>query len=172
MSSVYTLYSSLYINASRKEAWDFLSSPSNLLTLTPPRFGMRVMPESSEGFYEGAVYAYSLMPIPGFRRLWLSEISHIQAPYQFVDVQIHGPYAYWHHTHQVREWGEHCSQLVDKIVYKLPMGPLGDLLHQPLVKPGLKEAFAFRTQKLLELFGGCQGYEPEFRMSRLQYTHH
>lgn len=165
--SVYTLYSSQYIPASRQEAWEFLSNPSNLLTLTPSRFDMRMLPESSEGFFQGAIYAYSLKPLAGIRSLWLSEITQIEPMRHFVDVQVHGPYAYWHHTHIVRELGEHCTQLVDRVMYTLPLGFLGDWMHAPLVKPGLKEAFAYRAHKIKELFGSCPGYEPEFRIARL-----
>jgi ligand-binding SRPBCC domain-containing protein len=41
----------------------------------------------------------------------------------------------------------------DIVDYKLPLGVLGQLMHPVLVRPRLEQIFAYRTQKLVELFG-------------------
>jgi ligand-binding SRPBCC domain-containing protein len=44
-------------------------------------------------------------------------------------------------------------EMEDIIDYKVPMGILGQLVHPILVKPKLKEIFAYRQKKLIELYG-------------------
>jgi ligand-binding SRPBCC domain-containing protein len=44
----------------------------------------------------------------------------------------------------------------DIIDYKLPFGPLGQMVHPIVVKPKLKEIFDYRQKKLTELFGTYQ----------------
>jgi len=39
------------------------------------------------------------------------------------------------------------------VLYKVPFGFLGRMVHPLLVKPKLTEIFNYRTQKLIELFG-------------------
>lgn len=151
--SVYTIYSSISLELSPKEAWDFLSNPANLIELTPPRFKMKSLKGSDREFFSGAMYGFSLQPFPGYRAKWLSEITHIENQKRFTDVQWEGPYAFWHHVHEVRATDEGGSELIDRVFYKMPLGILGSLLHGPLVRPGLKETFQYRHLKLSERFG-------------------
>lgn len=159
--SVFHIYSSIYLKTDQRTAWEFLSTPSNLLELTPPRFKMKVMAESDIDFRPGAIYGFSLEPFPGFRTGWLSEITHVEAPHRFTDIQWEGPYAFWHHTHGVRQVSKGCTQIFDRIFYKLPFGLLGASMHGIAVRPGLRETFAYRTKKMYERFGKCEGYESE-----------
>lgn len=163
----YTIHSNIYLRSSKRNLWDFLSNPANLITLTPPRFDIKMRPESSDDFAEGSVYAFSLMPFKGFRTEWLSKITHIRDGERFVDEQLVGPYSFWYHIHSIRELGDQCTQVTDRVFYGLPFGLLGNSLHGSLVKPGLKETFAYRSQAFQELFGKCDGYEPELRFTKL-----
>jgi len=47
----------------------------------------------------------------------------------------------------------------DIIDYKIPFGILGQLAHPIVVKKQLKQIFAYREQKLIELFGTIPGSE-------------
>ena len=70
----------------------------------------------------------------------------------FVDEQMYGPYALWHHKHFINEI-DGGVEMEDIIDYKVPLGILGQMLHPILVKPKLEEIFAYRQTKLIELFG-------------------
>jgi ligand-binding SRPBCC domain-containing protein len=91
-------------------------------------------------------------PLLGIPMKWVTEITHVIDKEYFVDEQRFGPYALWHHKHFFKEipGGVEMEDIVD---YKLPMGVLGQLMHPVLVRPRLEQIFAYRTQKLVELFG-------------------
>jgi ligand-binding SRPBCC domain-containing protein len=83
---------------------------------------------------------------------WTTEITQWEPPYQFVDVQRSGPYQLWRHTHrfQAVEGGTLMTDVVD---YALRFGPLGRLMHRLVVKRDLATIFAYRRQRVEELFG-------------------
>ena len=102
--------------------------------------------------YTGQVIQYNVTPLLGIKTKWISEITHIEEKKYFVDVQMYGPYALWHHKHFVKEI-EGGVELEDIIDYKIPLGILGQMVHPFLVKPKLEEIFNYRQEKLLALFG-------------------
>jgi ligand-binding SRPBCC domain-containing protein len=83
---------------------------------------------------------------------WVTEITHVHDGKFFVDEQRFGPYAFWHHKHFLTPIPGGV-EMEDIVHYKVPMGILGQLAHPFLVKPKLDEIFAFRRNKLVELFG-------------------
>jgi ligand-binding SRPBCC domain-containing protein len=87
----------------------------------------------------------------GIKTKWVTEITHVKDKMYFVDEQRFGPYALWHHKHFIKnvEGGIEMEDIID---YKIPFGWLGQLMHPILVKPKLEEIFAYRKQKLEELF--------------------
>ncbi|NNK39604.1 MAG: SRPBCC family protein, partial [Winogradskyella sp.] len=91
-------------------------------------------------------------PLPGITSKWVSEITHLDHGNYFVDLQLYGPYAFWHHKHFIHEI-EGGVEMEDIIDYKVPLGWLGQLIHPLVVKPKLEEIFDFRKTKLEELFG-------------------
>ena len=88
----------------------------------------------------------------GIKTKWVSEITSVKDKEYFVDVQLYGPYALWHHKHFINkiDGGVEMEDIID---YKVPLGILGQLVHPFLVKPKLEEIFNYRTQKLEQLFG-------------------
>jgi ligand-binding SRPBCC domain-containing protein len=102
--------------------------------------------------YAGQVIQYSVRPIPGFKTQWVSEISQYKDKTYFIDLQLYGPYAFWHHKHFVHkiEGGVEMEDIID---YKVPFGILGRLLHPVLVKPKLEGIFNYRKEQLEQLFG-------------------
>ena len=102
--------------------------------------------------YSGQVIQYSVTPVAGIKTKWVSEITHFVEGKYFVDLQLYGPYAFWHHKHFIHpiEGGVEMEDIID---YKVPFGILGRMLHPFLVKPKLEAIFEFRKNKLKELFG-------------------
>lgn len=149
---VYTLSSKQKLPISLEEAWQFLSSPKNLKTITPDYMGFHILSGAEKPMFAGQIIQYIVTPVFGIKTHWVTEITHVVDKTYFVDEQLFGPYALWHHKHFLREV-EGGVEMEDVIDYKLPFGFLGRWLHPILVKPKLTEIFNYRSQKLSELFG-------------------
>ncbi len=141
---------------SMQESWEFFSSPTNLKILTPQHLNFEIVKDHGHTkMYAGQIIAYRIRPILNFPIEWVSEISHIQEPYYFIDEQLFGPYKFWHHEHRFNPI-PNGVEVVDTIHYKLPFGFLGKVL-QSKVKQDLESIFSFRRAKLEELFGSYLG---------------
>ena len=153
---IYTFHSKQNLPISLEEAWEFLSNPKNLKTITPPYMGFKTLSGDDREMFAGQIIQYIVTPVLGIPMKWVTEITHVQDKKYFVDEQRFGPYALWHHKHFLKEipGGVEMEDIVD---YKVPMGILGQLVHPFLVAPKLKEIFDFRTKKLIELFGEFKG---------------
>ncbi|MFD1096070.1 SRPBCC family protein [Salegentibacter chungangensis] len=149
---IYTLHTRQKLPISVEEAWNFLSSPENLKTITPDYMGFDIISNNAETMYPGQIIQYVVTPIAGIKTKWVTEITHVREPEYFVDEQRFGPYTLWHHKHFIKEI-EGGIEMEDIVDYKLPFGILGRLAHPFLVAPKLKEIFSYRKEKLKELFG-------------------
>ncbi|WP_295182722.1 SRPBCC family protein, partial [uncultured Christiangramia sp.] len=147
---IYTLKSKQNLPISVEEAWQFLSDPRNLKTITPDYMGFKILSGADRPMYPGQLIQYIVTPVAGIKTKWVTEITQVRDHEFFIDEQKFGPYALWHHKHFIKEipGGVEMEDIVD---YKLPMGFLGRLAHPLLVKPKLKEIFDYRRQKLIEL---------------------
>ncbi len=151
---LYRLHTIQDLPISKDQAWDFLSDPKNLKTITPDYMGFNILSGADHKMFPGQIIQYIVTPVAGIPTKWVTEITHVKEGEYFVDEQRFGPYALWHHKHFIESipGGVRMEDIVD---YKLPFGVLGQLVHPILVKPKLKEIFEFRKQKLIELFGTC-----------------
>ncbi|MFC4721599.1 cell division inhibitor [Geojedonia litorea] len=149
---IYTLHKTQNLPISLERAWEFLTYPQNLKTITPDYMGFNIESGADRPMYAGQIIQYMVTPVLGIKTKWVSEITHVIDHNYFVDEQRFGPYALWHHKHFLKEI-EGGVQMEDIIDYKLPLGFIGQMVHPILVKPKLEEIFNYRTQKLEELFG-------------------
>ena len=149
---IYTLHKKQKLPISVDTAWDFLSDPNNLKTITPEYMGFNILSGADRPMYAGQFIQYIVTPILSIKTKWVTEITHVVDKHYFVDEQRFGPYALWHHKHFINkiEGGVEMEDIID---YKVPLGYLGQLAHPFLVKPKLEEIFNYRTKKLEELFG-------------------
>ena len=134
------------------QAWDFLSDPNNLKTITPDYMGFEILSGAEKKMYAGQIIQYIVTPVMGIPTKWVTEITHVKEGEYFVDEQRFGPYALWHHKHFIRPI-ENGVEMEDIIDYKIPFGTLGRLAHPIIVKPKLNEIFDYRQKKIIELFG-------------------
>lgn len=153
---LHTIRSSQKISMSKSQAWQFLSNPKNLKTITPDYMGFEMLSES-EKMFSGQIFQYTVSPILGFKLHWVTEITHVVEGEYFVDEQRFGPYSLWHHKHFIKEIDKKTVEMIDVVDYKLPMGFWGRLFHPILVRPKLKQIFEYRKNKLEELFGVYEG---------------
>ncbi len=149
---IYTLHKKQSLPISIETAWDFLSDPNNLKTITPDYMGFHILSGADRPMYAGQIIQYIVTPVLGIKTKWVTEITHSVTHKYFVDEQRYGPYALWHHKHFIKgiEGGVEMEDIID---YKLPFGVLGQLAHPILVKPKLQEIFDYRQKKLEAMFG-------------------
>ena len=149
---IYTLHKKQKLPISINDAWTFLCNPANLSKLTPKEMNMKIISGADRPMYAGQILQYSVTPLPGFKTKWVSEITQYEEKKYFVDLQLYGPYAFWHHKHFVHEI-DSGVEMEDIIDYKVPFGFLGRWLHPVLVKPKLESIFNYRKEQLEALFG-------------------
>jgi hypothetical protein len=76
---------------------------------------------------------------------WTTEIIEWDPPHRFVDLQLKGPYKFWHHEHRFVAEGN-GTRITDEVQYLLPFGPLGSIAHALKVKKDVQTIFAYRTK--------------------------
>ncbi len=146
--SEFSLQTELWLPRPREEVFSFFAEARNLEALTPSWLKFEVLTPAPIAMRQGALIDYRIR-IHGFPIRWRTEIAEWQPPSRFVDVQLQGPYTLWHHTHtfEERDGGTVCS---DRVRYR-PRG--GTLINWLFVRRDVERIFAFRQQRMRELFG-------------------
>jgi len=149
---LHTLETKQFIKSDIKTAWEFLSSPKNLATITPEYMGFEILNNlHGDKMYAGQIIEYYVKPILGIKLHWVTEITHVKQNEFFVDEQRFGPYSFWHHKHFLKEVNGGV-EMHDIIHYKLPFGVFGKIGNALFVKKQLKEVFDYRYKKIEILF--------------------
>lgn len=151
----FSLQAELWVPRPRAEVFDFFSDARNLQALTPPWVNFAVLTPAPIELRAGALIDYRIR-VHGLPLRWRTEITEWQPPRRFVDVQLRGPYTLWHHTHtfEERDGGTLC---LDEVRYR-PRG--GALVNRLFVRRDVERIFAFRRERLLELFGSKASSTP------------
>jgi hypothetical protein len=154
---VYTLTTYQWLAAPRPAVFAFFERPENLRRITPSALGFRILTPSPIPMGVGRLIDYRIRLL-GLPVGWRTLISTYDPPRQFVDEQIRGPYAFWHHRHRF-EVGEAGTRVIDEVRYAMPLAGLGRLVHGLWVRPYLRRVFEFRGQVIARLFaqGNAQG---------------
>jgi len=151
--AIYQIHKELDLAVTIEEAWGFISSPSNLVKITPEQMAFEIVTAGlPEKIYPGLMIEYRVSPLKGIRMPWLTEITHVNEQEYFVDEQRKGPYALWHHEHRLIPAGN-AVHMEDLVTYQLPAGPLGTLVHGIFVKKRLEAIFDYREEALVKMFG-------------------
>jgi ligand-binding SRPBCC domain-containing protein len=143
----YIVESRLWLPKPRPEVFAFFADPATLARITPPAFGLRLIgapPLLSAGATFDARLSWLGIPLS-----WRTFVREYDPPFRFLDVQVRGPYARWEHRHIfLAEAGG--TTVEDRIVYRLPLGPLGRLAHALVVRRELDALWRYRRQKVCE----------------------
>jgi ligand-binding SRPBCC domain-containing protein len=144
----YIVESRMWLPKPRADVFAFFAAPHNLARVTPPWLGLRLI-DAPPAMAAGAVLDFRItwLGIP-FR--WRSFVREYDPPFRFLDVQVRGPYARWEHRHIFLDESDGTS-VEDRIVYRLPMGALGQAAHTLFVHRQLTALWAYRRQKIAEL---------------------
>jgi len=136
-----------------EQAWDFFSSAKNLALITPPEMDFKILTKLEEKeIYEGMLIDYTVKPVFGIPLNWQTEITNVNRPQNFTDIQTKGPYKVWEHTHTFIQ-KENGILMKDEIKYQIPFGILGQLAQTLFIKDKVKEIFQFREKALEKIFG-------------------
>lgn len=128
------------------DVFPFFARPENLGKLTPDFLGFRLLTPSPIPMHVGSLIDY-VVTINGVPMRWTTCIAEYDPPHRFVDVQLKGPYSFWHHTHTFEPRGEE-TLIRDEVRYALPFGPLGEVAHALMVKRQLNTIFNYRRSYL------------------------
>lgn len=136
----------------QREAWDFFSTPHNLARITPNDMGFRITStDVDRPIFNGMRIAYTVRPLLRVPLDWLTEIREVEAPFRFTDVQLNGPFAKWEHTHEFIGT-PHGVLMKDRVVYRLPFGSLGRLVHSLFIRHRVNAIFDHRENVLRTMF--------------------
>lgn len=151
--SVYLIKAVQQIPVSLPEAWQFFSSPVNLQAITPNDVRFQITStHHGDTIYPGQIIEYRIRPLWGIGWYWMTEITHVEREKYFADEQRYGPYSLWHHQHHFKEIPGGV-EMTDLVHYKIPGWAFGDLMNRLIVGRKLGRIFAYRRQKIEELFG-------------------
>jgi ligand-binding SRPBCC domain-containing protein len=129
------------------EVFPFFADAGNLEAITPPFLGFRIVTPRPIAMHVGTIIEYELK-LHGLPISWLTQIEDWEPGVRFVDRQLRGPYALWHHTHDFTDGGNGTTIMRDTVRYAIPFGPAGRLAHSLLVKRDLERIFDFRREEV------------------------
>ena len=139
--------SELVLRRGRSEVFEFFSNAENLEALTPPWLRFRILTECPIAMRQGCFIDYRLR-VRGIPVRWRTEITAWEPPSRFVDEQRRGPYRCWIHEHIFEEHPD-GTLVIDRVNYAVWGGRVIDRL---FVRRDVETIFAFRRQKLLQIF--------------------
>lgn len=140
----YELAQQFTVGADADRTWAFFSDANNLSKITPPWMRFEVKTPGTIQMRAGSTIDYTLRWL-GMPIRWRTRIIDFTPLRQFIDLQIRGPYALWHHQHTFEPvaGGTRCE---DRVIYRLPFSLLGRATHALLVRRQLIEIFTYRRQ--------------------------
>lgn len=144
--NVHVLQREQILPGSPDEVFPFFADARNLEAITPPLLRFAVATPEPIEMGAGTLIQYRLR-LHGAPVSWLTSIQAWDPPHRFVDVQVRGPYALWHHTHT---FSEHPGGTLmrDVVRYAIGFGPLGALAHRAFVRRDVEAIFDFRRDEL------------------------
>lgn len=147
---LHTLIRKQNIYAELSGVWEFFSSPLNLAKITPDWLNFVVITDVPKKMYPGMIIEYRVSPILGIPVKWITEITHVDEPFYFVDEQRFGPYKFWHHKHFFKQMDGYI-EMIDQVDYIIPYGIFGEILY-PYISKKLDAIFDYRYNIVESIF--------------------
>lgn len=154
MPRTFTLERTQLIPQPLREVFPFFSDAKNLEAITPAFLQFKILTPGPIAMQAGTLIDYRIRLL-GIPMYWRTQIETFDPPRRFTDVQIHGPYRLWHHTHEFLETAS-GTLMTDFVRYQMPLGPLGTLVHALWTRRTLERIFDYRFQKVAELLPNRQ----------------
>ena len=133
-----------------EEVFSFFADARNLEAITPPLLRFTVVTPGPIEMHVGTLIEYRLR-VHGAPVSWLTSIQVWEPPHRFVDMQLKGPYALWHHTHAFAATGPGETTMTDTVRYAVGVGAFGELAHRLFVRRDVERIFAHRAEVIAPL---------------------
>jgi ligand-binding SRPBCC domain-containing protein len=151
---IHTLRRQQRLPGTPEHVFGFFADARNLEAITPPLLRFRVVEPEPVVMGAGTRIRYRLR-IRGVLVHWHTAITLWEPPHRFVDEQLDGPYALWHHTHTFEADGDETI-MRDVVRYRIGFGPLGALAHALVVRRDLERIFDYRAERVPQLLGAAR----------------
>lgn len=133
------------------EVFAFFSDAFNLERITPPELRFRVLTPPPIDVREGTLIDYQLR-LWGVPFRWRTLIESFVPNERFVDTQLRGPYALWHHTHTFEALPDGGTRLFDRVRYRVGFGPAGEIARALFVRKQVERIFEYRREVIASTF--------------------
>ncbi|CAB4872369.1 unannotated protein [freshwater metagenome] len=147
---IHTLIRSQELDGTPEEVFPFFADARNLEMITPPLLRFRVITPEPITMQVGTLIQYRLR-IRGVPVSWKTLIQEWEPGRRFVDTQISGPYALWHHTHEFDPLDGGRTLMTDTVRYSIGFGALGEVAHRAFVDRDVATIFDFRQEAIAPL---------------------
>lgn len=135
-----------------QDVWRFFSSEKNLERITPEFLHFKLIGKSTPQIEKGTLIDYQLR-LNGIPFSWTTEIIEWDENKRFVDIQKKGPYQLWWHEHQFEAIGS-STLMTDRVIYRLPLGVLGEAVAGWKVSGDVERIFDHRRVVTSAAFAG------------------
>ena len=133
------------------DVFGFFAEARNLERITPAWLRFEVVTPEPIRMGPGTLIDYRLR-VRGVPLRWTSRIEEWETDRAFADRQVRGPYRVWHHRHEFEARAD-GTVVRDRVLYALPLGPLGALARAAVVRRDLERIFDFRREAVRRLLG-------------------
>jgi ligand-binding SRPBCC domain-containing protein len=153
----YILERRMWLPRARTDVFEFFADPRNLPRIQPGGARPRWIAEPPRRLTVGALLDFRVWGLPV---AWRIIVREFDPPHRFVDAQVRGPFARWEHRHRFlegparNEGGAPPGTWVeDRVTYRLPLGPIGRVIHALGAGRRIRRAFDYRDRRLAALLG-------------------
>lgn len=147
---IHTLRREQELDGTPDEVFPFFADAFNLEAITPPLLRFRVVTPGPIHMRAGTLIQYRLR-LRGVPVTWKTLIQDWTPHRRFVDTQLSGPYALWHHMHTFDPLPGERTLMTDTVRYAIGLGPLGEVAHRALVRRDVEAIFDYRRDALVPL---------------------
>jgi ligand-binding SRPBCC domain-containing protein len=159
------LTDSFVVSSTLDRTWEFFSTADNLPMITPPWLRFTIDMPTGAWVTQDSVLDYTIRWM-GIPIRWRTRIIDWSPMRQFIDLQLRGPYALWHHQHTFEEvaGGVLCR---DRVIYRLPVPGMRRVAHALVVRRQLMEIFRFRRKVIGDRLGWVRANQADVEIGRL-----
>ena len=154
------------VSADVGRCWAFFATADNLPLITPPWLHFHIVGGGGAAIGDGTLLDYTIRWM-GVPVKWRTKIIDWSPPRQFIDLQVRGPYALWHHQHAFAPTPAGGTDCRDRVVYRLPLPGVGRVVHRAVVRRQLLEIFRFRREVIGRHLGWVRAVQPDVEIRAL-----
>jgi ligand-binding SRPBCC domain-containing protein len=158
---VFTLSREQVLPGRPEAVFPFFADARNLEAITPPLLRFEVVTPGEIPMRVGTLIQYRLT-LRGIGVSWLTSIQEWDPPWRFVDVQVRGPYALWHHTHEFSAAHDGKATVMrDTVRYAIGFGPVGALVARAFVHKDVASIFDFRRDAVVPALAALAAFSAD-----------